>query len=206
MHKKDKIYEILRQQIISLTLTPGANLIEEELGKRFQVSRTIIREILRKLNHNGLVDIVPNKGASVSRIELSDVREIIQIRLQLETLAAKIATPRFSKDEIDEFDSGLDINNLEKADKSGKRLHAAILRKCENKRLENIINSLTDQIERMYKLTISIADAEKKVLYEHRNILEAIKKGDGDLAEMAMREHIENTRMEIINLIIGKMQ
>lgn len=195
---KKKIYTILKKEIVTLRLSPGEPLLEQNLAQRFKVSRTPVREVLRRLNHEDLVEIVPQKGAFVARIGLSDVREIFQIRQALEGIAAKISASRFTKEELDEFESALDTDDLEKAEEVGKKLHHSILEKTGNRRISNLIEMLRTQIERMYFFAKSLPGREKRSLEEHRGILQALRRGDGESAEKAMRKHIVSTMRTVI--------
>ena len=195
---KNKIYKILKEEIVTLRLAPGEPLLEEKLAKRFKVSRTPIREVLNKLNPEGLVELIPQKGAFVARIGFTDVRELFQIREALEGLAAKISASRFTKEELDEFESALDTENLDKAEEVGRKLHQTILEKAGNKRISSLIDVLRSQIERMYFLAKNLPGREKRSLEEHREILKALQMKNGELAEKAMRKHMASTLRTVI--------
>lgn len=195
---KKKIYDILREKIVTLRLPPGEPLIEEKLAKRFKVSRTPIREVLNRLDHEGLVELIPQKGAFVARIGFTDAREIFQIREALEGIAAKISASRFTKEELDEFESALDTEDLEEAEKVGRKLHQSIVQKAENKRISGLIDMLRGQIERMYFFARNLPGREKRSLQEHREILQTLKMKNGELAEKAMRKHMVSTLRTVI--------
>lgn len=195
---KKKIYEILKEEIVTLHLPPGEPLIEEKLAKRFKVSRTPIREVLNRLNHEGLVELIPQKGAFVARIGFTDAREIFQIREALEGIAAKISASRFTKEELDEFESALDTEDLEEAERVGRKLHQSIVQKAENKRISGLIDMLRGQIERMYFFARNLPGREKRSLQEHREILQTLKMKNGELAEKAMRKHMVSTLRTVI--------
>ena len=195
---KNKIYKILKEEIVTLRLAPGEPLLEEKLAKRFKVSRTPIREVLNKLNHEGLIELIPQKGAFVARIGFTDVRELFQIREALEGLAAKISASRFTKEELDEFESALDTENLDKAEEVGRKLHQTILEKAGNKRISSLIDVLRSQIERMYFLAKNLPGREKRSLEEHREILKALQMKNGELAGKAMRKHMASTLRTVI--------
>lgn len=195
---KKKIYDILREKIVTLRLPPGEPLIEEKLAKRFKVSRTPIREVLNRLNHEGLVELIPQKGAFVARIGFTDAREIFQIREALEGIAAKISASRFTKEELDEFESALDTEDLEEAEKVGRKLHQSIVQKAGNKRISGLIDMLRGQIERMYFFARNLPGREKRSLQEHREILQTLKMKNGELAEKVMRKHMVSTLRTVI--------
>lgn len=198
---KKKIYDILKEEIVTLRLAPGEPLIEERLAERFKVSRTPVREVIRRLNHEGFAEIIPQKGAFVAKIGFSDVREIFQIREVLEGLAAKNSASRFSNEELDELESSLNTEDSNEIEKVGEKLHSAILEKAKNERLLSLIGSLKAQIERMLFLTKKVSGTEIKCSEEHREILQALRMGNGELAEKAMRKHIRRTAQVIIELL-----
>ena len=195
---KKRIYDTLREKIVTLRLPPGEPLIEEKLAKQFRVSRTPIREVLNRLNHEGLVELIPQKGAFVAKIGFTDAREIFQIREALEGIAAKISASRFTKEELDEFESALDTEDLEEAEKVGRKLHQSIVQKAENKRISGLIDMLRGQIERMYFFARNLPGREKRSLQEHREILQTLKMKNGKLAEKVMRKHMVSTLRTVI--------
>ena len=195
---KKRIYHILREKIVTLRLPPGEPLIEEKLAKQFRVIRTPIREVLNRLNHEGLVELIPQKGAFVAKIGFTDAREIFQIREALEGIAAKISASRFTKEELDEFESALDTEDLEEAEKVGRKLHQSIVRKAGNKRISGLIDMLRGQIERMYFFARNLPGREKRSLREHREILQTLRMKNGELAEKAMRKHMVSTLRTVI--------
>jgi len=195
---KKKIYDILKGEIVTLRLSPGEPLLEQNLAKRFKVSRTPVREVLNRLNHEGLVELIPQKGAFVAKIGFTDAREIFQIREALEGIAAKISASRFTKEELDEFESALDTEDLEEAEKVGRKLHQSIVQKAENKRISGLIDMLRGQIERMYFFARNLPGREKRSLQEHREILQTLKMKNGELAEKVMRKHMVSTLRTVI--------
>jgi len=195
---KKKIYDILKGEIVTLRLSPGEPLLEQNLAKRFKVSRTPVREVLNRLNHEGLVELIPQKGAFVARIGFTDAREIFQIREALEGIAAKISASRFTKEELDEFESALDTEDLEEAERVGRKLHQSIVQKAENKRISGLIDMLRGQIERMYFFARNLPGREKRSLQEHREILQTLKMKNGELAEKVMRKHMVSTLRTVI--------
>ncbi len=95
-----RVYDKIKQDIVLARLQPGEPLLEEDLAKRLQVSRTPIREALRKLNHDGMVRIVPNKGAFVRVLTPRDIREIYEVREALESFAAAQAATSLSDEQL----------------------------------------------------------------------------------------------------------
>ena len=196
-----RIYKMLRREITTLRLSPGKALSEENLAKRFKLSRTPVREALRRLSHEGLVELIPRKGAFVSKIGLSDVREIFQIREAMEGIAARIAAPRIDEKKLDMIENVLYSGNDKDAEQAGKKLHELILEHAENKRLLDLLRILRVQLERMYVYARALPDRDKQSREEHKKIVKSIRQRDPALAEGAVREHIVSTMQSVIRCL-----
>lgn len=199
---KDKVYNELKQRIITLQLAPGEPIKEQELATRFEVSRTPIREALTILNHEGLVEIIPQKGAFVARLDFMMIREIYQLREVLEGLAARIAAPRIDIRKLNKIGKMLNgSEGVDQIEKAGRGLHEFIIEVAGNRRLAEIVRILQNQIMRVHYLTARIPGRTGKSLQEHRKIIAALRKRKSDLAEIAVKKHIissmESTLREI---------
>lgn len=191
------VYHALKKDIITLRLPGGEFLSEVRLAQRFKVSRTPVREALRRLNHEGLVEVIPNKGTFVSRVDIATIREIFQIREGLEGIAARIATSHLDQKKLEGIWQALDSPDREKGARAGQKLHKVIFEATENKRLLEIIRILEDQMTRIHFLAKRIPGRDDKSIQEHKEIVRALKAGKGDLAEKAMRRHIRSTMRSV---------
>ncbi len=199
-----RVYAAIRADIIARRLVPGSPIQEEELAQRLQVSRTPVREALRRLAQEGLVRTIPNKGSLVSSISVDDVREIFQLRMALEPLATRLAAGLMPSDELRrvrqvhvppaEFRGGVVP--------AYRDLHASIAAHCGNRRLCSLLDSLQDETTRI----LAMADAHivQRWYNQHLVILEALEDRDGLAAEKAMQEHLLDFRRSyVFELLIG---
>lgn len=200
------VYEAIKKKIISGELPVNTPLTEENLAEEYKVSRTPVREAIRKLEQDGLVEMIPRKGAFIKGINLIDIEEIYNIREALEGLSTRLATELISEQNLsylevmlkqadDEFSQR---NNIETAFKTGNEIHDVILRIADNKRILGMVSNLKDHIQRLHILSSSIPGRLELSNKEHWEIFHALKKRDPELAEQKMREHIRSTKKSII--------
>lgn len=195
---RDVVFENLREAIVEGTLTPGKRLMEIQLAEQLGVSRTPVREAIRKLELEGLVVMIPRKGAYVSNISLKDVVEVLEIRASLEGLAAYLAAERISDEGIaklekiaQEFDQYKEEDNLEELLKKDTEFHECIFKATGNNKLHQMINMLWEQVYRFRFMYISDQQSTININQEHQMILEAIKSRNSELAKKYAKEHIE---------------
>ena len=201
LEKKEEIYKSIRLNIISHRFKPGQAIREKELAEEYEVSRTPIREILRRLESEGLVTIQPYKGVFVTEVNTKDVEEILDIRLALEGLAVRLAAIRVTEEdfvrfsEIDKLlDRTLQSEDVEVSFEADKRLHRLILEVANNRRVENIITNLLAQIHRMRYISGYTPGRVSQTANEHKQIIQAILAKEPHLAEERMRVHLEETK------------
>ena len=199
----EKIYEAIKADIISFNLTSGTMLLEQELAHRFKVSRTPVREALRKLEQEGLARIILRKGAFVPEVSARDAAEIDEIRLYLEGAAVRKAASSISADKLDELEASLDALNqvgLKNEDYQAIfefdcRFHDEILKAAGNKWMRDTVLRLFNVIHRARAINTEKRYFES--IAELRAIIAALRAGDPQAAERAMREHITNARFSI---------
>jgi DNA-binding GntR family transcriptional regulator len=196
-----QVYGTLKRAIMDNNLQPGAVLLERQLAESLGVSRTPVREALQMLAKDGLVKLVPNREAEVADISILDVKEIIQIRSRLETLAAYLATENAEESDIRMIGEQVALmeESLDKGDYKGflehdLAMHATILSCCGNSRLESILTSLREQISRLTFLSVGDTGQARESMEHHRRVFEAIAAKDPGRAESEMAVHIENIR------------
>lgn len=198
---KEKIYQSLRADIISHRLMPGQAIREDELADRLGVSRTPVREMLRRLEHEDLVRVVPNKGVFVSELTDKDIEEVLEIRLALETAAARSAATKLTTEQTKELkdirkqlDTAVKLKDSVLSFEADTRLHGLILQAAGNKRAHRIINNLMGQIHRIRFISGHKPGRIDTTVKEHKEIVQALLNGDPDGAEKAMRKHLDSTR------------
>ncbi|WP_394524893.1 GntR family transcriptional regulator [Lacrimispora sp. JR3] len=201
---RDVVFNTLRQAILKGELAPGERLMEIQLAERLGVSRTPIREAIRKLELEGLVLMIPRKGAEVAKISEKSLRDVLEVRRSLEELAIELACVRMLPDEVEELErrqedfkeAVLNGTPMEIAE-TDEAYHDVIYKGTCNDRLVQMINNLREQMYR-YRLEY-IKDEDKRhiLLLEHDNILEAVRKRQVEDAKEAMREHIDNQEITV---------
>ncbi|TYC75747.1 GntR family transcriptional regulator [Stappia sp. BW2] len=201
----DNAYERLKTEILSGQLPPGFQAPEPDIATRLGMSRTPVREALIRLEADGLVDLVPRRGAKVLPISRQDICEIYQILSALEALAAGNACGKMSFDTLEEIqgvltraDEALEREDIEAWAICDDRFHRLIARASGNLRLESKIEGLLDQVYRANLVLLRLNKAPAANVADHRVIVEAIREGKSDKATELARVHRLNglARME----------
>ncbi len=187
----------IRDAIILGKLKPGAKIVENGLAKRIRISRSPVREAFRILEKEGLVTLTPRKGVRVTEISPKDMKEIYAIRASLESLAARLAIShlkaanvRRMEDLIKRMSLETKKKNTENIIKLNEKFHELIVKVGDYQRLNQLIQSLKNQIQRFRVTSVALPGRLQEALVEHQKILEAFKRRDGLLAEELMRDHI----------------
>ncbi len=207
---REMVFESLREAIIQGRLKPGERLMEIQLAEEMGVSRTPVREAIRKLELEGFVVMVPRKGAYVAGISLKDIVDIFEVRAALEGMAAGLAAERITEEEMDELERSLLMINATGEDdlaaivKADAAFHELIYKASRNQRLVQIITHLQEQIQRFRMTSLSQPGRTKIVLDEHKKIVEAISDRNVELAQTLAREHIENAEQILLNALKGE--
>lgn len=208
---RDVVFNTLRQAILKGEMEPGERLMEITLANKLGVSRTPIREAIRKLELEGLVNMIPRKGAVVASISEKDMRDVLEVRITLEELAVKLAINNMGNEDVDMlkkaglvFENAVisrDIVNMVEADVA---FHDIIYNKTGNNRLIQIINNLREQMYRYRLEYIKDARTHSILINEHNDIIESICRKDVEAAKAAVREHIGNQERGIVRAIKDK--
>lgn len=201
---RDVVFNTLRQAILKGELAPGERLMEIQLADRLGVSRTPIREAIRKLELEGLVLMIPRKGAEVAKISEKSLRDVLEVRRSLEELAIELACQRMTEEEItrleetqEAFREAVNHGDAMGIAESDEHYHDIIYYGTGNARLVQILNNLREQMYRYRLEYIKDADKRQVLLVEHDNILKAIKRRRVVEAKEAMREHIDNQEITV---------
>ena len=201
----EKAYIALKEEIVTGVLKPGEVLSEVKIAKRLAISRTPLREALNKLYSERLVDIVPNKGCVVKKLELRDILEIAQVREALEGMVANLACEHIKGEELDEitswfppFDQKLKECDYIMAYEAGAKMHTFIRHKAHNRLIEEQLAFFDMQIQRTTRMAAEIPGRFEEAFKEHKAIIDALRLKDSDMAEKKMREHIANIRISLL--------
>jgi DNA-binding GntR family transcriptional regulator len=197
---REKVFHHLRNRILAGTIEPGENLIETKLAEEMGVSRTPIREAFRKLELEGLVFSVPNKGVIVKGISDQDTEDIFAIRMHLEPLAARWATRRITPEEVLALEENIQLmefyikrNDLNQASKKNTDFHGIIFEAAKSKPLKQILHSLQEYVHLARLASLRNPGRPDQALDEHREILEAIMSKDEDQAAEKMSHHVHKS-------------
>lgn len=197
---RGRVYKKLREDILSGVYKENEELKETTIGQELGVSRTPVREALRQLELEGLVTLIPNKGAYVTGITSKDIHDIYTIRSYLEGLCAKWACEHITDAQIEALEEILYLSDFHARRSHYKQLveldnkfHELIYSACGSKILNHVLSDFHQYVERVRKITLSMPSRALKSNKEHADIVEAIKKRDGQLAEALAHEHIINT-------------
>lgn len=208
---REIVFESLREAIINGHLKPGERLMEIQLADEMGVSRTPVREAIRKLELEGFVVMIPRKGAYVAGISLKDIADVFEIRAALESLAAALAAERITEDELEALERSLvkvaectEANDLDSLIAVDTDFHDILYKASRNERLVQIVSNLREQIQRFRMTSLSHPGRMKDALEEHRKLVEALSERDVELARTLAREHIENAENSMLDVIRTK--
>ncbi|NMA82681.1 MAG: GntR family transcriptional regulator [Epulopiscium sp.] len=205
---RDVVFNTLREAILKGDLTPGERLMEKQLAEMMGVSRTPIREAIRKLELEGLVVMAPRKGAQVAEITEKDLQDVLEVRAALEALAVRLACEKMKKEELDklrrtmeEFKEAADAKDVYGMIDKDVEFHDIIFRSTENERLMQIVNNLREQIYRYRVAYLKHSHHHTGIQEEHEDILRVIEEKRVEEAENVATVHIHNQEKAVIQLI-----
>lgn len=205
---RDVIFEALREAIIIGELKPGERLMEIQLSEKMGVSRTPVREAIRKLELEGFVDMIPRRGAQVADLSNKQIADVLEVRASLDGLATQLATLRISPDEFDalktvqaQFRTFVEKENIPGAIKKDTEFHDIIYTASRNQRLVTMLNNLREQVHRFRVMYIKDIVSLRTLVSEHEEIVNAIETKDINLGIAAAQKHIHNQENSIISAI-----
>ena len=205
---REVIFDTLREAIIVGELKPRERLMEVQLANKLGVSRTPVREAIRKLELEGLVAMVPRKGAHVADLSVKDIMNVLEVRSTLDGLASFLSAARITDEEIKElkhtqtqFINYLEKDNLHGSVKKDVEFHDIIYRSSRNDKLIQISNNLREQVQRFRVIYIKDYSSSKELIREHIEIRDAIANRDPEAAMKFAQRHIKNQEEAIIKAI-----
>lgn len=201
---RDVVFNTLRQAILRGEFKPGERLMEIQLANKLGVSRTPIREAIRKLELEGLVLMIPRKGAEVADISEKSLLDVLEVRRALEELAVKRVCDKITEAEIEElkaagreFEETLACNDVTVFAEADVKFHDIIYRITDNERLIQLLHSLREQMYRYRVEYLRQEDVHDKLLKEHEQIIATIEKRDKEKATEAVCRHIDS-QVEVV--------
>lgn len=201
---RGRVFSKLREDILNGVYDEGEELKEVAIGNELGVSRTPVREAFRQLELEGLLQIVPNKGAYVTGITPKDVHDIYMIRTQLEGMCAALACEHITDEQLEELEENVYLasfhaskGHMDQLAELDNRFHHILYEACDSKMLQNLLQDFHQYVIRIRKKTLStnrgVASNE-----EHKQLMEAIKAKDSQKASELAIMHINNAYENIV--------
>lgn len=195
-----RVFHTIRENILSGKYAPNEELKEKTIGEELGVSRTPVREALRQLELEGLVSIIPNKGAYVVGITQKDMQDIYEIRCSLEGLCARWAATNITKEQLDELEEIVfraefhaKKGNAEQLVELDNQFHETLYKAASSKELQRVLSDFHHYLQRVRKVTLMDEKRAMDSNQEHMMIVEALKEHDADKAERLAAQHIAST-------------
>ena len=205
-----RVYEIIKDRILSAELPPGTRLKDNELARTFGVSNTPVREALRELEKDGLIETIPYRGRFVKRMSVEETREVYDVRMSLEALAARLAVRRITQSQLEEMEKAVENYAIafERDDTSAGlqadlAFHDLIVQASGNNTLVQIVSDLANRIQVLRQLDTGKM-RRKESLQDHRAILEALKERDAGRAETEVCRHSAKGNENVIELLMAE--
>ena len=208
---RDVVFNTLRQAILRGELKPGERLMEIQLANKLGVSRTPIREAIRKLELEGLVLMIPRKGAEVAEITEKSLRDVLEVRRAMEELAVQLACEKITKEEIRELErvakefqqvvNSSDITEIAEVDVC---FHDIIYTATDNQKLIQLLNNLREQMYRYRVEYLKRDGVFPQLIAEHEAIIRHIENNEKEKATEVMCRHIDNQVETVIDVIRAK--
>jgi len=202
---REVVCETLRTAIIEGVLKPGERLMEIQVSEELGVSRTPVREAIRKLELEGFVVMIPRRGTYVSDLSIKDINEVFEVRTALDVLAAGLAAERITAEELEQMERLLvELGECIEQDDMGKiveadsQFHDLLYSASRNMRLVGIINNLREQLTRFRSLSMAYPGRLKIMLGEHTRLVEALGRRNVALAKRLAGEHMANAEQTLL--------
>jgi DNA-binding GntR family transcriptional regulator len=202
-------YLRLRQEILTCSLSPGQVVSERELARRYDMSKTPIREALSQVCHDRLMHRLPGRGYMVAPITIKDIQDLFDLRLILELTVAERAAQHSSPEQIAVLkelsvvsysldDPESHINFLE----TNRAFHLALAETAQNRRLQDMLEGLLIEMDRLFHLGLRLRDSSQEMVNEHKEVVAALENGDVDEVQDAIRRQIISSKDRIMEAIM----
>lgn len=206
MPLKELVFTTLKKAILKGELQPGDRLMELQLAEKMGVSRTPIREAIHKLAKEGLVTLIPRKGAEVAGISLKSLKDVLQVRTTLEKLAFSLAFEKITDKQIrelerlqKEFEAAVAGGEILKMTEADENFHFVIYSAADNNKLREILNNLKESMYRYRLEYIREPNSRQTLIREHGDMVESLKKRDLDKGLGVVETHISNQEKAVIH-------
>ncbi len=203
-------YQLLKEKIVTLKLAPASLLNESELMDELKLGRTPIREALQRLAWEDLVVILPRRGTIVADVNFSDLQKVFELRIELEAYTARLAAERALPQQVEEMEvTFADADEIISNGDNSQLLvldhqaHIQLSKATQNEFLQDTIERLYTHVLRLWYASIDRVGRLPQAIAEHRDIIEAVKLGDGETAAQIMRKHVRGFQREFEQITIG---
>jgi DNA-binding GntR family transcriptional regulator len=205
----DRAYERIKHDIIGCVIAPGTEISEARLCAHYKLGKAPVRMALNHLAHDGLVRAIPRRGYMVTPVTLKDIHDVFELRLMLEPAAARMAAGRVDSQRLRAIDESCragyqpgDPKSTSRFLDANKAFHVAVAQATGNNRLANAIEQLLDEMTRLLHLGLGLRNRSQEMQHEHRTLMKALTRGDGDTAERICRDQIEAARNMVLSAIL----
>mgnify|MGYP001610423124 FL=1 len=205
----DRAYERIKHDIIVCALAPGAEISEAQLCAHYRLGKAPVRMALNRLAHDGLVRAIPRRGYRVTQVTVKDIHDVFELRLMLEPVTARMAAGKVDTQRLRMLDevtrSGYEPGDPKSTSRfleANKAFHVAIARATGNTRLADAVEQLLDEMTRLLHLGLGLRNRSQEMSREHRALMKALARGDGETAERICREQIEAARGMVLSAIL----
>ena len=197
----ERAYRVIKEAIISLELEPGEKLRESMLAEELGISKTPVREALTRLQHEGLVNVLPFRGAFVAEIDDRDMADIFELRELLEGATVKRAATSFSLEDsqegealLEEMRAAYKAGDIKAFARPSRDFHNLFIRKLDNQRMISVLKTFDDQLERIRVTAIRTLGNIPLFIEDYEKILKALKAGNPEAAEKALLFHLKRVK------------
>ncbi len=208
---RSRVFSQIENDIINGKYKPGESLTEMRLSEEMKVSRTPIREALRQLELEGMVQSIPNKGVVVVGIAWRDIEDMYKIKVRIEGLAARLAAEKITPQELKDLEDTLDLighytgkNDIHNLLLLDGKFHDIIFQASKNRPLMYMLRTFHNYLKRARNESLTIPGRSQKMYEEHKSIFEAIKNKDANMAERAYIKHIRGTMNNLKKTMVGQ--
>lgn len=202
---RGRVFHKIREDILRGIYKQSQPMKELQISKELGVSRTPVREALRQLELEGLVTIIPNKGAVVTGINAKDISDIYAIRSLIEGLSARWAAEYITAEQIDALEEIVYLSefhfkkgHIDQLYELDNKFHEMLYEASNSKILRHVLSDFHHYVQRVRKTSLSSLERAEKSIGEHKSILEALRTGNGDEASLLTNKHVENTSKNVI--------
>lgn len=211
--RADQAYLVIKQAILSCALEPGQQIAQAQVAEKYNLGLTPTREALKRLEQEGFVQSVPRFGYIVSPLTLSDLHELFELRLILETAAVRLAVERATDEELAEV-SKLAKSRYRYGDRGSysayladnARFHTAIALAAGNRRLADGVARVLDELTRVFHMALDLRDSADEKVRDHLNLVDALLARDMERALYFVHEEIAHSQQRVLEALAGHLR